>query len=315
MKIFGKYIALYSHHRQTEPILSDSFNRENFWFVNFNYIWKPLRILGSTNRSKLRVFIYLKILRILNPRIILDINWIGRLQIIHDLYARRHPQSTQFIVVQHGNYSAGRIESSIHRTVRCSVFWIWGDYYLDQLELNGRKFYVGGNPVYNKYYNMQKVPSAKSRTSSKSVLFLNSYIDEDVINKIEIVAEYFTKLGFEVFWKPHNLYTGRLNLNHVKIITGINLYDAFYNGTYKYIITDESTTLLDAVFFKNDVLFMKSGKFQSVNLYSMYLDEFKVDELKNKVDLDIFINPNKQEKMFDTAVTLFDHNKIILNSI
>ncbi len=315
MKIFGKYIALYSNHRQTEPILSDQFNRENYWFINFNYIWKPLRILGSTNRSKLRVYVYLKLLRIVNPRIIIDINWIGRLQIIHDLYARRHPKSTKFMVIQHGNYSAGRIESTVHRTVRCSVFWIWGDYYLNQLELNGRQFYVGGNPVYNKYHKMQQGISKRRDTSSKSVLFLNSYIDDDVINKIEMAAEHFKKLGFEVFWKPHNLYSGRLNLSHVNILTGINLYEAFYNGRFKYIITDESTTLLDAVFFKNNVLFMKSGKFKSVNLYNSYLKEFKVEELKQNVPLDQLIDQENQLKMFESAISLKDHNKIFLNSI
>jgi len=315
LKILGKYIVLYSRHRQIEPVISDPYNRNNYWFINFNYLWKPLRILGSTNHSKFRVFIYIKLLKLINPSLILDINWIGRLQTVHDLFARKVSKTCKFIVIQHGNYSAGKIESSIHRTVRCSVFWIWGKHYLEQLELNGRRFYVGGNPVYNKFYPLNNDTQKYAQDESKKILFLNSYINDLTIKKMEKAALNFQNMGFEVHWKPHNLYKGIIEISNVKVLSNLNIYEAFYRRTYRYVITDESTSLLDAVFFKNDVLFMKSGKFNSVNLYNSFLNEFKVEALTDNIDLSHLVNKSQQEKMFNEAISLFDHNKLVLESL
>jgi hypothetical protein len=132
---------------------------------------------------------------------------------------------------------------------------------------------------------------------------------------MEKAAFNFQKLGFDVHWKPHNLYRGIQEISNVKVLSDLNIYEAFYNKTYRFIITDESTSLLDAVFFKNDVLFMKSGKFNSVNLYNSYLNDFEVDSLTDKINISQLVNKSQQEKMFNDAISLFDHNKLVLESL
>ena len=83
-----KPILLYTKHRQTIPIIEE--NKKDFILIDFDRLWRCLRFFGKTNSSKLRARIYISILKLLKPSIILDINWIGRVAMVHYIYSKKN---------------------------------------------------------------------------------------------------------------------------------------------------------------------------------------------------------------------------------
>lgn len=308
-----KPILLYTKHRQTIPILHE--NKEDFIFIDFDRLWKFLRIFGKTNTSKLRVKAYFLLLKVLKPEVILDINWIGRVAMIHHLYSKKN--EVKLLVVQHGFYTGGMIskrfpEGRWHKMARCTHFWIWSDFIRTEVIENNANFVVNGNPLYNELLEFRQ-PYRKI-DKVQSILILPTNFDEKEGNKVVKLIQLANKLiqyGFDVCIKFHHLNQIYPQIDNVKVLENVDLYEVLYKQEFDLIIADHSTTLLDAMFFNNLVSFCNFHNSPNT-LYEKFLGELKIETIED--DLLYGNNQNKIE-LQTNFMNYLGFNKVYNNSL
>lgn len=279
-----KPILLYTKHRQTIPIIEE--NRRDFLIINFDVLWKYLRFLGKTNTSKLRANVYFLILKILKPEIILDINWIGRVAMIHHIYSRKN--KVKLVAVQHGFYTGGYIsnrfpEGRWHKMARCTHFWIWSEYISGEVLRNNSTFIVNGNPLYNKLIRMKR-PFRKIEKVESILILPTSFEKKDgeKLKKLVHLTSQLSNCGFEVAIKFHLQNEIFPILNNIRILENIDLYEVLYKQKFDLIIADHSTTLLDAMFFNNLVCFCNFHNSPNT-LYEKFLGELDIDTIQDEI--------------------------------
>lgn len=98
---------LYEPHRNLNDLIKH--NQSNYCFINIHPLHAISSILSipfSKKKTKIYSFIFLKLVRIVNPEFILSVNWLTIRQKLFYIYSRNKPK-TKFIVFQHGAYKGG----------------------------------------------------------------------------------------------------------------------------------------------------------------------------------------------------------------
>ena len=308
----GRKLVIYNKHRQTDPIIRDPDNRKAYIFLPDYRIWSnvPFR---ATSKMKYRV-IYL-ILSILRPSIILDINWINLKGCLYHLWAKKNRPS-KFVVVQHGSYVGGIVTDVAHRYTHCDEFLTWGDYFTRYfVALNSKKLVVinsFGNPIYNGVQrNNFSFPEVNKL---EKILIVPSAVSDNRKSHYIIMISFLLDLGLQVWFKPHNMQEqigGCLLLpEEVKLYDGKSILTDF-----ELIVSDISTILLDACFYKRYVLFfMPEHENEWINnsVYAQHMINVsdRLYSIKDKNDLLDMISVRAQEDLFNCLINGNMNNKI-----
>lgn len=302
IKIFtGKELVLYDKHRQTLPLVSDPKNRKAFFFLQVAHIWGLIPFKSSDKRKHKIMFV---ILSVLKPRYILGINWLSPRETLYKVWTKSHPR-TKFVVVQHGAYVGGIVTEINHRYAKCDIFLTWGDYFtLIFREYNkGKRVEIisFGNPVYNLYSRENIKPKINH---SSTVLLIPSLVTNEMLPYYNKLIEKLKALGYFVYFKPHSFqkrskYAMLTNVIEKKEVLRILLTE----NNFDFIISDISSALLDAIFFKNKVAFFDPSNAQKngyvKNIYSTYLTNIypACFHFENKEDFDCCFDLNAQENI------------------
>lgn len=273
--ITGKEVILYNPHRNSNPLVNLE-NRKRFIFIPFGTIWKATGIFGRNSRLRYRVMSLA--LSVINPVYIIDINWITKKHTLFRLWALNHGR--EFVVVQHGAYHGGTLRDIKEKYINCTLFLAWSDYFKELSERNnpGKEFkaIAFGNPCYNRFDRSQfSYPEA----AGNRILVAVSLIKGGRLEKLRQMVSRLRNLGFKVSVKEHNLQsrysepieeTGEHTLSQDQ-----SLYTLLKGQEYDMIISDVSSSVLDAIFFKNRVIYFSPSDVNSrinENMYSEYLD-------------------------------------------
>lgn len=267
-------IILYNSHRQTKPIIRDPSNKK-FVFLNINLIWKLIPIPG---RYKLKYKLMYWLLCIIRPIAILDINWITKYQSLYKVWSKNH--GCKFIVIQHGSYMGGKVTSSAHKYTKCDELWVWGPYFKEQFEqLNPGKrvrIKIFGNPVFNEIGNIKHI---RQKEENEILLLPTSLIDEKIVLKWKLLAAQIKSIGYVLKVRYHSFQKGELLQEYAQTIPrSISLYSTLKNK-YSLVISDESTALLVAAFFKQSAVFLKTRDIDSA--YNNYAFNIEMIDFTN----------------------------------
>ncbi|MFW5886279.1 MAG: hypothetical protein ACOCUL_00845 [Bacteroidota bacterium] len=175
--------------------------------------------------------------------------------------------------------------------------YCWSDFYVKTFKNfnfnKSVKFINFGNPIYNHYirtkfyYKDRKI---------KNILFLPTLIKKEKIKKeyTKFLCD-LNKIGLSVFMKQHPMQNAYGSFDNTNLIKG-SIYDLLINQKFDLIISDQSTSLLDAIFFKNKVVFFDPQKRD--NLYSRYLvNVYNASHIGSTETLISFINIPLQEEL------------------
>lgn len=294
------------------PIVLNNINKNKIIFIEIGLIWKYIPF-KSSNKLKYRVMYV--ILNIIQPKYILTVNWITKRDILFKVWTAKHTNSS-FIVIQHGAYIGGIVTAISHNYTNCDVFLTWGTYFVDQfLKYNHKKkvqIIEFGNPIYN-LFNRENY-HYKNNNSNK-VLLLPTLLDNVNIFLFYKLVNKLTELNFKVEVIPHQMQgINQLNsdgtmkypkFDNINQITA-SLYSLLQENQYDFVISDHSTALLDAIFFKNKVIYFDPNnkiKGYTTN-YSYFLDNLCEEDLSS-ISKDRFfelISVDKQEALFKNMI-------------
>lgn len=131
----------------------------------------------------------------------------------------------------------------------------WGDFSLQEFVRHNpgseTRFLKWGNPVYN---NLERRDLSYKKALGEKVLLCPSLVSEDRIPDYEALIFHLRHIGLDVSIKQHNFQSKRARpLQGAKILDG-ELTHLLRGQDYDLVISDHSTALIDAVFFKNNVL-------------------------------------------------------------
>ena len=300
----NKKIIVYNKHRQTLPIIDHEENRSKFLFINIAPVWGWIPFKAN-NKLKYSVMHFL--LEILQPQYIIDINWISRRQALYRTWSKKKSRS-KFVVIQHGSYVGGVVTDIAHRYISCDVFLTWGPYFerLFKKYNSNKKCEITtfGNPVYNQY-NRVKMSYKNSRV--QRILFAPSAMKQERLTEFYDFIQVLQKLGFEVAYKEHNMQSSMYGP-----VTGVEkemkrTMDILERQIYDVIITDHSSFLLDAIHFKNPVIFFAPADIHNSvyqqNKYSEHLtNACPLTELKSKEEIYHLIDLKKQEELYANLI-------------
>lgn len=309
----GKDIILYDEHRNTTPLANNLYNRQKFLFVDIGLIWKCIPF-KSTDKRKHRIM-YL-VLSIVRPKYILSMNWLTKRESLYKVWTARHPVS-KFIVVQHGAYVGGVVTDIAHKFTKCDIFLTWGPFFTREFTTNNFKKKVNiisfGNSVYNEF-NREDYFYKEVRTNK--VLLLPTALTSNNLPPFITLIRKLQELDFKVVLKEHAKQgtekdkSGNIKypaINGVSKLTG-KLYPILQNNDFDFIIADHSTALLDAIFFKNKVLYFDPSNNTNgyTTNYSRFLYNVYLKDIQ-KVDKDTFyqlIDVKNQEELFTNMIEI-----------
>lgn len=306
--IFSKEIVLYDKHRHVDPLINSA-NKKQFVFISMKYLWLSMTIFG---KKKLRNRAMFVLINIINPKYIISMNWITKRHCLYYLWVKK--KGKDFIVVQHGSYVGGRIFDIAHRYSKCTIMYCWSNYFKETFKNYNRDknvtFVNYGNTIYNKI-NRQKLHYESGPI--KNILFLPTFMqDEIVIKEFKEFVNRLSSLGCRVDVKQHN-YQGKFKaLNGLKVVKE-SIYELLLNKNYDLVISDYSSSLLDAIFFKKKVLYYNCSNYHKDNEYNNYLTnigeikpiDITINSLKSLIDI------RKQEMLFERLAGGFTENNII----
>ncbi len=306
---FNKEIVLYNRHRQTLPIVHNASNKSDFLFFEIGRLWRFIPV-KSDNKWKFRCMYLL--LSAIGPKYILDINWISSGHRLYDLWCRRNPGS-RFVVVQHGSYVGGIVTDIPHRYAHCQVFLCWSDYFGDLFgrynEGKPTDIRVFGNPVYNL---TDRSPYQYRKPSGNRILLAPSGVKAERLVQLTAFKDRLEALGFVVDLKEHNFQTRKFEeIKGFNKISG-DIYDILRTHAYDIVVSDHSSCLLDAIFFKNHVLFFSPESDMRAyydNLYRRYLVNAAslLDQITSREALFDLLDTSAQEQLFSHFVAAGDN--------
>ncbi len=321
-KVIGKELIMYDRHRNTAPIADHADNKKYFVFWSLDNFWKSIPL---KNKHKLKHRIMYVILSLLNPKYILSMNWISKRESLYKVWTAKNPKS-KFIVVQHGGYVGGFVTDIPHRYTKCDVFLTWGPYFTQQFKgYNGLKnveILSFGNAVYNAY-NREVFNYKQSQT--RKILLLPTALDEANAKHIYFLINKLKDLNFNVTLKEHamqgtsNDAHGNLRFPSIEGVEKIqgNLYHLLQKNDFDLVICDHSSSLLDAIFFKNKVIYFDpNNKTKGYTThYSKYLvNLFECDfKTLTKDDFYNLVSIEKQEKLLENMI--FEGNNELSSNI
>ena len=293
--LFNKQIIIYENHRNVAPLLNN-FNKHKFIFISANPIWKILTVLGN---RKLRDKAVLMVLKIINPIAILSMNWVSNRQHIYYVFAKQ--KRRDFIVVQHGSYVGGIITDEAHKYAQCTIMLCWSSFFVTTFkQLNPfaiTRFIEYGNPVYNMY---DRDNFGYTNTPINSILLLPTYMKENhVVERFKDFYHKLVSLGFTVVVGQHN-YQKRFNPLGGVVVTDTTSLELLKAKKFDLIISDHSSALLDAIFFKNKILYFNADVENTQNKYSQFLENMaslKTDAISRDMITNL-IHIKNQEALF-----------------
>lgn len=309
--LFSKDIILYDKHRQTVPVANHPMNQKKYWFVDVGVIWKYIPFKTTDKRKHQVMYV---ILSLLKPKYIVSMNWISKRESLYKLWTTKNP-SSKFIVVQHGSYVGGIVTDIPHRYTKCDVFLTWSTYFVDQFnQYNSQKkvqLISFGNTIYN---DLNRAVYTYKNNKNSKILLLPTALDHDNIEHFYNLLEKLKNLGFDVFVKQHGKQGTELNPDQTlkfPVIEGVtilrdNLYMLLESNLYDLIISDHSSSLLDAIFYKNKVLYFdpnNNTKGYKTN-YSNYLTNIfnLYNQIETKDKMYEVISIANQEVLFNNMI-------------
>jgi hypothetical protein len=308
----GKEIILYDKHRQIQPLVLNEKNHKKYWFFDIGFIWKRIPF-KTTDKRKHQVMYF--ILSCLQPKYIISMNWLTQRESLYKVWTAKNSKS-KFIVVQHGAYAGGAITDISHRHTKCDVFLTWGPHFTTVFSaynsLKNVNIISFGNSIYNIYNRDNYV--YKSAKSNK-VLLLPTALDVKNLIFFNALIKRLQELQFEVIVKQHAKQGTEINKNgyykypSIEEITKIAgpLYPILQNNDYDFIIADHSSSLLDAIFFKNKVLYCDPNNNSNgyTTHYSKYLTNIFTDDytIKGKQYFEDLSNIPNQEALLAQMIT------------
>ena len=262
------------------------------------------------------------ILNCIHPKYILDINWISKYQSLYRLWTLKNPDS-QFIVIQHGSYSGGIIVTDkLHKYTHCDIFLTWGPYFFENFKLYNSLKNVRiinfGNSIYNEF---DRTIFTYKENQSNKILLLPTALNNENLSHFYKLTNRLNALGFQVVVKEHfkqgrekgkdgELKYPSFENSGIKIISGPmgSIYHILAENDYDFIISDQSSSMLDAIFFKNKVIYYDPNNITKgyTTNFSKYLSNSYLVDL-NKMDRNAFyelINLRNQEALFANMVFL-----------
>lgn len=258
--ITGKEFILYDKHRQTKPLTTNQLNKKKYWFINIGLIWNFIPFKTSDKR-KHRVMYF--ILSCIKPKYIISMNWLSQRESLYKVWTDKHSKS-KFIVVQHGSYVGGVVTDIPHKYTKCDVFLTWGPYFTTEFStlnsLKKVKIINFGNTIYNTY---QRENTSYKAIQHNQILLVPTALDFKNTIHFSTLIKKLEELQFKVVIKEHGKQGTERDKNGVfkypslegiTKITG-DLYSILENNDFDFVISDHSSSLLDAVFFKNKVLY------------------------------------------------------------
>lgn len=311
-KVIGKELIMYDRHRNTAPIADHADNKKYFVFWSLDNFWKciPLK-----NKHKLKHRIMYVILSLLNPKYILSVNWISKRESLYKVWTAKNPKS-KFIVVQHGGYVGGFVTDIPHRYTKCDVFLTWGEYFVEQFKSYNSKKKVSivkfGNPIFNDY---NRADYKYNEVKSNKILLLPTALDKENLEIFNTLINKLRELHLDITVKTHGKQGNNEKnsdgspkfpkMSNLNCLTG-PLYPLLQNNDYDFIISDHSTSLLDAIFFKNKVIYFDpNNKTKGYTThYSKYLVNLFECNFKTltKEDFYILVSIEKQEKLLENMI-------------
>jgi hypothetical protein len=266
------------------------------------------------------------VLNIVGPKYIITQNWISIRESLYCVWTKKHRKS-KFIVIQHGAYVGGIITDIAHRYTKCDIFWVWGEYFLDTFDrLNKGKsvrILSLGNPVYNKYERNQ---FNYKETEVRNILLSPSVFDSDGLHTLVQLVELLTLLNFNVSIKLHSMQF-KLNNDLTKISLKERLYKNILEGElyelleyqkFDLVISDHSSVILDAIFFKNRVLYFDAfnDTREDKTVYSKYLTNLfrEMNSLVRDEQLIDFVSIENQERLFCYMATNITNDLKLLDN-
>lgn len=312
--ITKKEIILYDKHRQTQPIVSNSINKQKFYFFDIGLIWNYIPFKTSDKRKHRVMYI---ILNMIQPKYILSMNWITKRESLYKVWTANNVNSA-FVVVQHGAYVGGIVTDIPHKYTKCDVFLTWGTFFKDEFIKNNSQKKVRivsfGNTIYNDF-NRESFKYKASHQTNK-ILLLPTALDFESVVHFNSLLDKLKELNFQVYVKEHAKQGVEKNNNgSIKYpsIEGIakikgNLYNILQHNDFDFIICDHSSSLLDAIFFKNKVIYFdpNNNKKGYKTNYSNYLPNLymKDNNKLNKIKIFQLINLEEQEALINNMLTL-----------
>ena len=198
--------------------------------------------------------------------------------------------------------------------MRC--FLTWGNYFTELFQNYnaGKRVKITsfGNPIFNQFdrsiyrYNEEKIVK---------ILLVPSVIKKERLNALLSFSHHLKNKGYSVVLKEHKLQ----NKYGVEIADFAkengNIIELLSERKYDLVITDHSSVLLDAIFFKNRVLIFSapdSTEGFSKNIFSDYLgnlyDDYDFKQKQLNVDISLKVNLKQQEDLFQSMIYLSDNN-------
>lgn len=294
-----------NYHRNSVPIIED--NRDRYIFFNPAFLWKCMGVVGK--KRKLRYRLMYRLLSIVQPAWIIDINWLDKLQSLYLVWANHH--NKQFIVIQHGIYYGAIMRDIPEKYIKCNIMLVWGDYFREMfLENNpGKEFRCinFGNPVYNQHKREElSYPSGEV----KRVLLCPSLMKGKRLGRFYSLVEKLKNFGFNIVVKEHIKQSRDSEpIKGCKKTKGdqFHLYRLLKSQEFDLVVTDVSSALTDIIFFKNRLIYF-SPEFEGVdyndNVYGEYLPNLddSLDEMTSRGELLSLINVESQEQLLKKLI-------------
>ncbi|MEZ7506107.1 MULTISPECIES: hypothetical protein [unclassified Flavobacterium] len=242
-------------------------------------------------------------------------NWLTKRESLYKIWTANNSKS-KFMVIQHGVYCGGAVTDVPHKYTKCDVFCTWGPYFTTLFSefnsLKKVKIFNFGNTIYNTY---NRHNYSYKCTSTNKILILPTALDAKNIIYINVLIKKLQELKYEVFVKEHGKQgvekdrNGTLkypNIEGVSKITG-ELYPILQSNDYDFIIADHSSSLLDAIFFKNKVLYCDPNNKSNgyTTQYSNYLSNVFLDNysFKCKNYFEDLLDITNQEALLAEMIT------------
>ncbi|AWG23042.1 hypothetical protein FFWV33_16680 [Flavobacterium faecale] len=310
--ITGKEIILCDKHRQIEPLAKNSSNKKNYYFFDIGLIWRYIPFKTS-DKKKHKIMYF--ILSCIQPKYIISMNWQTQRESLYKVWTAKRNNS-KFIVIQHGVYVGGTVTDVPHKYTKCDIFLTWGPYFTTEFSkfnsLKKVEVFNFGNSIYNNF-NRDNYKYKSTRTNK--ILILPTALDAKNILYVNVLIKKLQELKFEVFVKEHGKQgvekdrNGLLKYPNIEAVTKITgqLYSILQNNDYDFIIADHSSSLLDAIFFKNKVLYCDPNNKSNgyTTQYSKYLANVFLDNysLKYKNYFEDLLNISNQEALLAEMIS------------
>jgi hypothetical protein len=201
--------------------------------------------------------------------------------------------------MQHGAYVGGIVADNNHKYMRCDKFLVWGEYFKKLFKSYNKQRHndilVFGNPIYNSISRTRfKYPS-----NIDQILIALSYMDDEKLASYARVFKQLCRKHTKIFIKYHNQQIRKFEHESNKEIKGnfasiVNQFDL--------IIVDHSTVLLDAIFFKKNVIFINFDRRETV--YDQFLKNHFNTLEGDSFSLKALVDQKAQEELFHYMISM-----------